>query len=96
MRKLLGAYAVVVMLGWGWGCGTTVEDHSTTTGTSMAVACDPGSFDDVIQGMVGEPCDQPNQECASNNGCGGCSVTCRNGAWESTDASLCYSVGPTC
>jgi hypothetical protein len=46
--------------------------------------------------MVGKECDQPDQECASNNGCGGCSVTCRNGKWESTDPNLCYSIGPTC
>jgi hypothetical protein len=59
-------------------------------------ACPGGPLDDYVKELVGKPCSEEGEECASNNGCGGCSVTCKNGVWESTDGQLCYSIGAAC
>jgi hypothetical protein len=66
--------------------------------TPFPTACpaDASFNDTVIMGLVGATCIPDAQVCASNNGCGGCSVTCVNGVWTSTNADLCFSVGGAC
>jgi hypothetical protein len=99
LRWLSAIYAILVALSC-WACGSDDENASSGSGgdggASGAVACQLGSMDSVIQDMVDEPCATADEECSSNNGCGGCSVTCRNGTWEPTDGGLCYSVGGSC
>jgi hypothetical protein len=58
----------------------------------------PSDFpaDSEVMNLVGQSCIPADQICASNNGCGGCSVTCKNGVWASTNADLCFSVGGAC
>src|SRR3954471_89213 len=64
---------------------------------SMPVACpSPQPNDSEVMSLPGQPCDAAGQVCASNNGCGGCSVSCNNGVWASTDGELCFSVGGAC
>ncbi len=59
-------------------------------------ACPMPPTDQEVEQLLGAPCSSDNQTCASNNGCGGCSVTCKNGVWTQLGEQLCYSVGPTC
>jgi hypothetical protein len=64
---------------------------------SNAIACPgPGSADQDVTELENKPCATDAEVCSSNNGCGGCSVTCKNGKWTSTDSTLCYSIGGTC
>ena len=66
-------------------------------GGASPTSCPAGQPDDKeVQSLLGKPCNTASMVCASNNGCGGCSVTCKNGAWVSTDTNICFSVGPTC
>jgi hypothetical protein len=52
--------------------------------------------DPAVMDLVGKACIPDQGVCASNDGCGGCSVTCKNGVWSSTNADLCFFVGGTC
>jgi hypothetical protein len=65
-------------------------------GGSGPAACPSPPDDQDVQKLVGKACNVEAMVCASNNGCGGCSVTCKDGAWVSTDTMLCFSIGPTC
>ena len=58
--------------------------------------CPTPPDDQDVQNLVGKACNVEEMVCASNNGCGGCSVTCKGGAWVSTDTMLCFSIGPAC
>jgi hypothetical protein len=52
--------------------------------------------DAEVQALAGTACSIAGEVCKSNNGCGGCSVTCTGGVWVSTDAELCYFIGAAC
>ena len=104
------AFFVALAIGSGSACGGDVVVEQQTASAQAGsggngggsgagggpVACPSGPMDQAIQTLVGKPCATADEVCASNNGCGGCSVTCRNGVWTSTDASLCYSIGEAC
>src|SRR5262245_39166049 len=51
--------------------------------------------DQIIKDMLGKRGAQEGEECASNNGCGGCTVVCKDGTWTN-DGPLCYSIGAAC
>jgi hypothetical protein len=77
------------------GAPTGTAGHGTG---GAPVAC-PGKalFDNSqVIDLVGKPCANADDVCSNNNGCGGCSVTCVNGVWTSTNPQLCYTVGGTC
>jgi hypothetical protein len=97
----------LVMVAVGVGCGAKTIDPGTggkgsggglggSTSGDLATCPSGGPQDQEIMDRVGQPCTTADQTCASNNGCGGCSVTCTNGVWTSTSAELCYSVGGAC
>lgn len=50
------------------------------------------SDDESIEALVGRPCNEADATCSSDNGCGGCSVTCVDGVWQSTDDELCFNL----
>ena len=66
------------------------------SGGGDPAACPTAVDDQQVQDLVGKACDAEAMVCASNNGCGGCSVTCKNGVWASTDAMVCVSIGTGC
>jgi hypothetical protein len=86
-----GGKVVVDGLAGGGGAGGSGGAPGTPT------TC-PSDFpqDDQVMNLLGKTCIPADQICASNNGCGGCSVTCKGGVWTSTDADLCFSVGGAC
>jgi acetylornithine deacetylase/succinyl-diaminopimelate desuccinylase-like protein len=95
-------FAVISLAACG---GKVVVDASASGGSGGAgggvvgepTACPAQVPDDEqVMGIVGQPCSIVDQVCASNNGCGGCSVTCKGGVWTSTSGALCFSVGGTC
>src|SRR5689334_661650 len=63
---------------------------------SGAAKCPNAPFDPDVIALEGKPCDTDADVCSSNNGCGGCSVTCQDGVWTSTDAMICFAIGSTC
>ena len=65
--------------------------------TPVACPSEAQFTDSIVIDLVGQGCAQLAEVCASNNGCGGCSVTCSNlGIWASTNAELCFSIGGSC
>ena len=79
-----------MMIGLALGCGESKD----------AVKCKLGPDDGYVRSLVGEPCaeieDASSNFCQSNNGCGGCTVMCKDGVWTPTDTDVCYSVGGGC
>ena len=65
-------------------------------GAGAPSVCPKGPLDEAVKALEGMPCSTLGEECASNNGCGGCSVTCKDGVWTATDGPICYDVGPGC
>jgi hypothetical protein len=67
-------------------------------GGSTGSSCPLSPQDPDVQNLAGKACSMANQVCASNNGCGGCSVTCVNGVWKATSAdnNVCFSIGTGC
>lgn len=59
-------------------------------------ACPVPPSDQDIEGLLGQLCGPEGDTCASNNGCGGCTIRCIKGIWTQAGPELCYSVGPTC
>lgn len=90
-----GGKVVVDGVSGNGGAGGT---GGTTSSSPISVACpNDASFNDTaVMAIVGLACAPADEVCASNNGCGGCSVTCKNGIWTSTNADLCFSVGGSC
>lgn len=64
--------------------------------TPVACPSEAQFTDSIVMELVGQSCAPANEICASNNGCGGCSVTCTNGVWTSTNPDLCFSIGGAC
>jgi hypothetical protein len=87
---------IIGLLAWGCGGNVTVDNTGAGGGGGAAQACPNGPGDQDIQELVGKPCSTAAAVCASNNGCGGCSVTCTGGVWVSTDQTLCFSIGMGC
>ena len=99
------------MLAVAAACGDDGPNGSTSTSTGgtggsgsaggdgaggAPVACHSGGLDDYIKELVGKPCSEEAEVCESNNGCGGCSVTCTDGVWTSTNGNLsCPDIEPS-
>ena len=62
-------------------------------GGAGAASCPSVPGHDDVKGLVGKSCDADAMVCRS---CGGCSVTCKNGSWVPTGATLCIPAGPPC
>jgi hypothetical protein len=58
--------------------------------------CPSFPSDQEVQERAGQPCSKNDQTCFSNDGCGGCSITCTDGVWTSTNQGLCYFIGNDC
>ncbi len=98
MKRLAVLWAVLALVACG---GKAVVDGKAGAGGaggggSGAVACPNPPNDQSVSALVGKPCTPGAEVCASNDGCGGCSVSCKNGAWAATNAKLCFSIGAAC
>jgi hypothetical protein len=78
---------------------STVVPTSTLGSGGAPAACPSGLIylNTQITDLVGKPCAIPGEVCSNYSGiCGGCSVTCTDGAWAPSGPQLCYPVGGTC
>ena len=78
------------------GVGGGAGGAGGAASTPVACPSDASFSDPAVMDLVGKACIPDQAVCASNDGCGGCSVTCTGGIWKSTNADLCFFVGGTC